>query len=235
VSAGGRLRAVRRAWAQHAAAEQGQTLFELICVVLMLGMVLLVVYQGIDSMTTAIGGTERRLINLDEGRTLMAVSTKDLRTATRLQAGTSPFVLADKREIIFYANLNNDGASGSVVDNGPRRVRIYVDSSSQLIEEVIKPAASSVPPAYVYTASPTKRFVGRYIANAASVPIFRYYDVDGNELTATPLSSADRLAVRSVKITLSIRRATAFPVANTTLVNTVRLPNLDYQQLLGGS
>jgi hypothetical protein len=218
----------------RAAGEQGQTLFELVCVVLMLGMVLLVVYQGIDSMTRAIGGTERRLANLDEGRTLMAVTTKDIRTATRLQAGTSPFVTADQREVIFYANLNNNGSSGSVVENGPRRVRIFVDTDSQLIEEVLKPAASSVPPAYTYTGTPTRRFVGRYVANAVSEPIFRYYDVDGAELTSTPLSSTDRLAVRSVKVTLSIRRATAFPVANTTLVNTVRLPNVDYQQLVGG-
>jgi hypothetical protein len=209
-------------------------LFELVCVVLMLGMVLLVVYQGIDSMTRAIGGTERRLANLDEGRTLMAVTTKDMRTATRLQAGTSPFVTADTREVVFYANLNNNGSSGSVVDNGPRRVRIFVDTDSQLIEEVVKPDASSVPPAYTYAGTPTRRFVGRYVANAVSDPIFRFYDVDGTELTGTPLSSTDRLAVRSVKVTLSIRRATAFPVANTTLVNTVRLPNVDYQQLVGG-
>jgi hypothetical protein len=220
--------------AERAAGEQGQTLFELVCVVLMLGMVLLVVYQGIDSMTRALGGTERRLVNLDEGRTLMAVTTKDLRTATRLQAGTSPFVTADAREVVFYANLNNNGASGSVVDNGPRRVRIFVDTTNQLIEEVVKPDASSVPPAYTYNGAAARRFVGRYIANAPSEPIFRFYDVDGNELTPTPLSSTDRLAVRSVKVTLSIRRATTFPVANTTLVNTVRLPNVDYQQLLGG-
>ena len=50
------------------------------------------VYQGINSAGQAIGGTEKRLANLDEARTLMAVSTKDVRTATRLQAGTSPFV-----------------------------------------------------------------------------------------------------------------------------------------------
>jgi hypothetical protein len=219
--------------AERAAGEHGQTLFELVCVVLMLGMVLLVVYQGIDSMTRALGGTERRLVNLDEGRTLMAVTTKDIRTATRLQAGTSPFVLADARELVFHANLNNNGASGSVVDNGPRRIRIFVDGTSQLIEEVVKPDASSVPPAYTYTGTPGRRFVGRYIANAPSEPIFRFYDVDGNELGPTPLSATDRLAVRSVRVTLSIRRATTFPVANTTLVNTVRLPNIDYQQLLG--
>jgi hypothetical protein len=214
--------------------EHGQTLFELVAVTLMLGMVLLVVYQGVDSMTTAIGGTERRLANLDEARVLMAVATKDVRTATRLQAGTSPFSLANKRELTFYANLNNNGGSGSVIENGPRQVRIFVDSESRLIEEVKKPDGSSVPPAYTYNGTATKRFVGRYVANAVSVPIFRYYDVNGTELTATPLSAADRLATRSVRITLSIRRTTTLPVANTTLVNTVRLPNVDYQQLLGG-
>jgi hypothetical protein len=219
---------------RRGAGEQGQSLFELVCVVLMLGMVLLVVYQGIDSMTRALGGTERRLMNLDEARTLMAVTTKDMRTATRLQAGTSPFEAADAREVTFYANLNNNGASGSVVENGPRRVRIFVDTNSQLIEEVQKPNAGSVPPAYVYTSTPSRRFVGRYVANTPAQPIFRYYDVDGNELTPTPLSSSARLAVRSVTVTLSIRRETAFPVANTTLRNTVRLPNVDYQQLLGG-
>jgi hypothetical protein len=223
-----------RGVARRGSGEHGQTLFELVAVTLMLGMVLMVVYQGVDSMTRALGGTERRLANLDEARTLMAVATKDMRTATRLQAGTSPFTVADKREVVFYANLNNDGASGSVVENGPRLVRIFVDSSSRLIEEVIKPDASSVPPAYTYNGIATKRFVGRYVANAAAVPIFRYYDVDGAELTAAPLSVTDRLAVHSVKITLSIRRTTSLPVANTTLVNTVRLPNVDYQQLLGG-
>lgn len=221
--------------ARRGRGEDGQTLFELVCVVLILGMVLMVVYQGIDSMTASLGGTERRLVNLDEGRTLMAVATKDIRTATRLQAGTAPFVTADKREVIFYANLNNDGGSGSVVNNGPRKVRIFVDPSSRLIEEVTKPDASSIPPNYTYSGSPTRRFVGRYVANPTSSPIFRYFDTDGNELTPAPLSSANRLAVSSVQITLSIRRATAFPVANTTIINTVRLPNVDYQQLLDGS
>jgi hypothetical protein len=214
--------------------QRGQTIFEVIVVTTLLGIVLLMVYQGIDSAGHAIAGTERRLANLDEARTLMAVSTKDIRTATRLQAGTSPFTLADKREITFYANLNNNGSSGSVVDNGPRRVHIYVDSSSQLIESVTKPDASSVPPIYTYTGTAALRFVGRYVANVATQPIFRYFGSDGTELPNAPLSATDRLAVNSVEITLAIRRSTTFPIANTTLVNTVRLPNFDYQQTLGG-
>jgi len=208
-------------------------LFELVAVCTILGIVLAMVYQGINSAGQAIGGTEKRLANLDEARILMAVSTKDVRTATRLQAGTSPFTLADKREVIFYANLNNNGASASVVDSGPRRVRIYVDVNSQLIEEVVKPDASSVPPAYTYNGAPTRRFVGRYVANKPSQPIFRFFDSSGTELTATPLSATDRLAINSVQITLAIRRSTTFPIADTTLVNTVRLPNVDYQETFG--
>ena len=212
---------------------RGQTLFELIAVCTILGIVLTLVYQGINSAGQAIGGTEKRLANLDEARILMAVTTKDVRTATRLQAGTSPFLLADKREVIFYANLNNNGASGSVVDSGPRRIRIYVDAGSQLIEEVIKPDASSVPPAYTYSGAPARRFVGRFVANQASEPIFRFFDSTGLELAAAPLSATDRLAISSVQITLAIRKSTTFPIADTTLVNTVRLPNVDYQETFG--
>jgi prepilin-type N-terminal cleavage/methylation domain-containing protein len=214
--------------------ERGQTLFEVIIVVALLGVVLTMVYEGIDSAARAIAGTEKRLGNLDEARLLMAVSTKDVRTATRLQAGTSPFVLANSREVIFYANLNNDGSSGSVVDNGPRKVRIYVDSTSELIEQVTKPDSTSVAPAYTYNGTATNRYVGRYVANDASHPIFQYFDSSGVPLTNLPLSATDRLAVDSVEITLSIRRTSTFQLSATTLVNTVRLPNVDYQQTLGG-
>jgi hypothetical protein len=226
-------RVARSSEARRLRGSRGQSLFEMVAVIAILTIVLVIVYEGINSAGQALSGTEKRLNNLDEARTLMAVATKDIRTATRLQAGTSPFVTANARELIFYANLNNDGGSGSVVDNGPRKVRIYVDPTSQLIEEVTKPAASSVPPNYTYTGAPTKRFVGRYVANPAAQPIFQFYDDDGVELTPAPLSAANLLAVNSVKITLSIRRTTTLPIASTTLVNTVRLPNVDYQETFG--
>ena len=205
--------------------ESGQTLYELIAVVFLLSIVLVVVFEGVDSTARVLSGTERRLTNLGEARTLMAVATKDLRTATRLQAGTSPFVLADQREVTFYANLNNP-------TSGPRKVHIYVDSAKQLIESVQVPDSGSVAPNYTYTGAAALRFVGRYVNNASSVPIFVYYDNAGTPLAA-PLSSTDRLAVYSVKISLSIRKQTTLPVADTTLVNQVRLPNVDYQQVTG--
>lgn len=206
------------------------SIFEAMMTLALLTIVLAVVYEGIGSMGTAIAGGNERLVNLDEARTLMAVASKDVRTATKLVAGTAPFLLADKREVIFYANLNP-----IVGTPGPRKVRIYVDASTQLKEEVTPPDASSVAPNYTYLNGPTTvRFVGRYVANPTSAPIFRYYNASGVELTGVPLNATDLLAVRSVKITLSIRRTQAYNTKFTTLVNRVRMPNVDYFAAQGG-
>lgn len=212
----------------RARGEAGQTLVELMAVVLLFSIVMVVLFEALSSMTTAVTGTERRLVNLDEARTLMAVATKDVRTATRLQAGTSPFVLADANEVIFYANLNNP-------NSGPKKVRIFVDTDAQLIEEVYTPDVGSVAPNYTYSGAPTRRFVGRYVDNAETQPIFRYFDGSDpqQELLPTPLSAGNRLAVHSVRITLAIRKQSTFPVAPTTVVNEVRLPNVDYQEVTG--
>ncbi len=46
----------------------GQTLFEVIAVTTILGIVLAMVYTGINSAGQALGGTEKRLANLDEAK-----------------------------------------------------------------------------------------------------------------------------------------------------------------------
>lgn len=204
-------------------------LIEMVMTVALLGLVMVTVYGGLWSMTDAVTGTERRLENLDQARVLMATTSKDLRTATTLQAGSAAFLLAADKEAVFYANLNNSGAG--VTCKGPRKVRIYVDAQTQLVEEVTEPDAPCVGPNYTYTGTPSVRFVGRYVANVPAAPIFTYYDDEGNVLGPTPLSDVDRLKVRQVKITLAIRKETTYEVADTVLVNRVRLPNLDYQEV----
>ena len=97
--------------------ESGQSsMVEITATLLLLSIVMTFVYTSVDAAQRAITGESTRLINLGEARTLMAVTTKDLRTATRLQAGTSPFVSAQDRDVTFYANLNN-------TTGGPRKIR----------------------------------------------------------------------------------------------------------------
>ena len=199
---------------------RGSQLLELVVAVSLLALVSAVLYSGIASTTNALMDTGKRLQNLDEARVLMAQTSKDVRTAARLSAGTSPFVLANNDEAIFYGNLETTAA--------PMKIHLYVDPSSELVEQVWSADPGSVAPNYTYTGTPFVRFVGRYVVTAGAPPIFTYLDSNGNTLPNTPLSASDLLAVNAVKITLTVKATTTAPLAPVTLVNRVRLPNLDY-------
>jgi len=202
--------------------EAGQSsMVEVTATLMLLSIVMSFVYAGIDSSRKSITGEIERTSNLSEAQTLMDAITKDLRTATRLQAGTAPFVAADDRDVTFYANLND--ATG-----GPRKIRVYVDPTSEIISAVWQPDAGTISPNYTYTGASALRYVGRYVTNTNLQPIFEYYDVNGVKLT-TPLNATALLATYSVKITLIVRKQTTLPVRAVTLVNQVRLPNVDYQ------
>lgn len=203
--------------------EAGFTLVEMLITLTLLGMVLTVVYKGLNTVNRTAYGYRDRLINLDEGRVLMATISKDLRTAARLQPDQSPFIFAGGRRATFYANLNTS--------TGPSRVNVYVDASNRLIEEVI--AAAGTAPNYTYTSAPTVRVVGSFVANSGA--LFTYLDDEENPLlpptSTTSLSAADLLKVSSVGIELAIRRTSRLATEPTTLINRVRLPNVDYNPI----
>lgn len=219
--------------------DEGMTLTEMAVVTLLLGIVMAFVFGAVAAFERSAMGGIRRLENLDEGRLLMAVLSKDIRTAAKLDAGTPPFVLsadpavtlADDNEMTFYANLN-------MTTPCPKRIHLYVNADRELLEEVTQPDPGGSPPNCSYTQNPpTTRLVGQYVANDLSDPaqsLFTYYYEDANgTLVAfgpdrTPLSTADALLVEAVGIRLTIRKSTALPVAATTLLNRVRLPNVFY-------
>ncbi|MEW6059942.1 MAG: hypothetical protein AB1551_07385 [Actinomycetota bacterium] len=217
------------------------TLPEVAAVVLLLGVVMGFVLQSVATYERAATGGIRRLENLGEARVLMAVMSKDIRTATKLDAATPPFVvssgdpmvlLADDNELTFYANLN-------MTTSCPKIIHLYVNSDRELIEDVTPPSGGA-PPDCTYPTDPAAtrtRLVGQYVANDLEDPtqaMFTYYYCDATgALTAfttdqTPLSLADGLLVEAVGIHLAIRKDTSLPVADTTLVNRVRLPNVNF-------
>lgn len=210
--------------------ESGLTLPEMMIVVLLLGVVMAFALQSVATFQTSATGGIRRLENLDEGRLLMQVVTKDVRTAVRLDTTTAPFITADDNEVLFYANLNLTTAC-------PKKVRIYVDANDQLVESIYEPTGGTPPSCTSYPATPTRnRFVGRYVANTSSEPIFTYFYDNAGTPTAfstsvTPLSTGDALLVMSVQVQLSIRKDTSLSVDRTTIVNTVRLPNIYYNPI----
>jgi hypothetical protein len=193
---------------------------------LLLSLVMGAVMAGTFSADNAVSGAALRLENLDQARTLMASLTKDIRTAVHLSAGTSPFTVADANHATFYANLSTTSA--------PKKVDLSIDSQSRLIEKVWTADASSSAPNYTYTGAATVRLVGRYVANSAAKPLFTYLDDSSNTLSATPLSSTDLLAISAVQIQLVVKKTVATPLNPTTLINRVRLPNVDYDNDVSG-
>jgi prepilin-type N-terminal cleavage/methylation domain-containing protein len=221
--------------------EQGLTLVELIITVMILGLVLGFVFASFGSLLWTTEKGEIRLQNLDEARTIMNNITKDIRTATRWDPVSSPFGtgnpsdatapgLADTRQLIFYANL--DPASAPA---GPRRIRIYVDGTFRLMQEVTRPtSACAAPFTCTYASTPTvTRVLGYYVP--ATGAIFAFYDDSTTptptQLTSTPLSAADLLRVGQIQITLTIQKPTNINVPGSTVINQVRMPNVDYNPL----
>lgn len=213
---------------RRAAEQSGYTIIETLIVVIILSIVLAVLYKGLDGMQLATQGSEERLVNLEEARVMMATVTKDLRTAARLDSGTSPFVLAGAREMIFYANLGNT--------SGPSKVRIYVDAENRLIEQVTPPDAGSAPN-YTYTGTALNKAVSSFVV--PSLPIFKYQYFNNStlaftDLSTVPLSQPDRDKVQSVEITISMQKPSAINTPATTLVNRVRLSNVYFNPATEG-
>jgi hypothetical protein len=230
--------------------EDGVTLVELITVVSLLAVILGFVTGSLISLQNASVGESYRLQNLDEARILMDLTTKDLRTAARLNSTASPFDVsgvpapgfgnsapyAGSKEVWFYANLTLTTGTPTPC---PDVVHLYVDTAVNppvLKEQVLAATAGGAPPNCAYTGSYTTRLVGKYIANPSSTPVFTYYYDNAGTPTAfattdTPLNAANRLLVNAVGVTLAIRQSTNYSVPYTTLTNRVRLPNVDYNPI----
>lgn len=208
--------------------ESGLTLTELAVTLFVFALVTLFVTQGLISVQNTVLGESHRLENLGEARTLMNVMSKDIRTATVLSAGTSPFELAAPTQMDFYANLNTVTL--------PNRVEISIDSTNPqapVLLEKVTPAAAGCDPLTpaCYVGQPVDvRLVGKYVTNTDANPLFLYYDNDGQQV-GTPgqaLTSQEALQVRQIGINLSVRKSTSLAVPSTELVNRVRLPNVYY-------
>jgi hypothetical protein len=167
-------------------------------------------------------------------------------------AGGNAAPYVGKSELWFYANITL--ANQTQASPCPDIVHLLVDASANpavLREETISDSSptTDTPPnckygsaTAPYTGTYTSRLVGKYIVNGTSTcitpdPVFVYWYDDGSGTPvayATPvasLTSTDLLQVNAVGITFAVRQSTNFKVPCATLVNRVRLANVDYNPI----
>ena len=191
----GRLRPAR--------GQAGVTMVEMAVVIALLGLVLAMAMQGLVSYQRATAAADTRQQNLDEARNVMAVLTKDLRTATS-------FSTLAGNDVTFTALLNT-GATAP-----PNQVRLYVDANG-ILREVVTPPDDPTASPITYTGAGTTRVVGRGLT--ATSGLLSYRDSADNATT-------NPTEVTSVVITLSVDLPSGAPVPPTVLSSRVFLPNV---------
>ena len=190
-----RLRAAR--------GQAGITVIEMTVVIALLGLVLAMALQGLSAFQRATAGADVRQRNLDEARVVMAVLTRDLRTATSFSSISATDVT--------FLGLLNTGATAP-----PNRIRLYADAQGVLREAVTVPDNPNASPV-TYTGTPATRVVGRGLVSTGSLLSFR----DSADNPTTTLTE-----VVSVVITLSVDLPSVAAVPPTVLSSRVFLPNV---------
>lgn len=201
-------------------ADAGFTLTELL-----VSMVLLLIVSGL--VVTSVVAISRALVkdqaagaNLDIARVGMNRMTNGIRAGMEIQQLSGPnlpaFAAIAPESLTFYASL------GSV----PTKVTYSVDSQRRLIETKVAGTAGSGP-YWTFTATPVVTIVGSQIPTGTAQPLFKFLDSTGTALTTQTSTDTTVLAlVKSVTISLTVNTNPAQGFANTTLTNTVVLPNL---------
>jgi prepilin-type N-terminal cleavage/methylation domain-containing protein len=185
--------------------QAGVTMVEMAVVIALLGLVLAMAMQGLVSYQRATAAADTRQQNLEEARNVMAVLTKDLRTANAFSAATAT-------DVTFTALLN----IGSTAP--PNQVRLYVDGSGVLREVVTAPDDPTASP-ITYTGAGTIRVVGRGLTATSSLLSYR---------DSTDTATATLTAVTSVVVTVSVDlpSRSGVDVPATVLTTRVFLPNV---------
>jgi prepilin-type N-terminal cleavage/methylation domain-containing protein len=185
--------------------QAGVTMVEMAVVVALLGLVLAMAMQGLVSYQRAAGAADTRQRNLNEARAVMAVLTKDLRTATA-------FTAAGATDVTFTGLLNTAATAPA------NQLRLYVDAGGVLREAVTPPDDPTASP-LTYTGTPAVRVVGRGLVDTGTLLSYR----DSADAVTTTLT-----AIASVVVTVSVDlpSASGAPVPPTVLTSRVFLPNV---------
>jgi type II secretory pathway pseudopilin PulG len=185
--------------------QAGITMVEMAVVVALLGLVLAMAMQGLVSYQRAAGAADTRQRNLNEARAVMAVLTKDLRTATAFSA-------AGAADVTFTGLLNTAATAPA------NQLRLYVDAGGVLREAVTPPDDPNASP-LTYTGTPAVRVVGRGLVSTGTLLSYR----DSADAVTTTLT-----AIASVVVTVSVDlpSVSGNDVPATVLTSRVFLPNV---------
>jgi len=152
--------------------------------------------------------TWQQSIAVDEARKGIETMVKEIRETRTGEDGSYPLFSTQDSEFGFFADIDRDSAI--------EKVRYFVEGTD-FKKEVIKPVGI---PAVYPSENKVRTVLSKYVRN--SLPIFRYFDGDGNELSAP----ARRKETKLIRVYLVINVNLNRPPQNFELQSEVQIRNL---------
>jgi prepilin-type N-terminal cleavage/methylation domain-containing protein len=231
------LRAARTRRLARSGKDGGFTLAEMLCAMLVLGMLMTAVSALFIADMKSTETTNSRVSQANEGRVAMESMSRILRTAVLPSSlascsscgATAAFIQGTAFKVSFYADINNDNNS-----TGPSQVVFKVDANGTLIQTVQPADPGSGATGYTWTSctlgAPGCSLRQTVLATGVvtSGPnLFTYYSF-GSQTPITGVLTAQQLAnVDAVDIVLSTTSSGAAGKAPVTFVQRIALPNVD--------
>jgi prepilin-type N-terminal cleavage/methylation domain-containing protein len=193
--------------------KQGMTLIEVLAVVAIVSVV------GIALNTTIVSFYRNNAYLLEETQALnnahtgLNEMTRAIREASYGDDGSYPIANAATSTITLYSNADKDTAIEKIT---------YTLVGTSLYRTSINSAGN--PP--VYTGQPiSTTTLSQYVRNTASNPLFTYYDVSGNQLsaTSTPLIKIAAVRVELLDDLNPLRAPNVFTLTETATIRNLRV------------
>jgi len=178
---------------------RGLTLVELMIAIAVFTVILGVVMGFVISSRNSYTETRERARTQQSMRAVMALMTSEVRSAgcDPRSNGFDTFGLADATQIQTRADLNGDS---DVADQGPDETVTYTYNAAT--DELSRDNGTGA----------------QVILRGVTGVNFTYYDENGAQLAAVPLSALDRARVRSVEVLLQGETKKGEPVDYTTRI-----------------
>lgn len=200
--------------------EAGVTLIEALVTTVLVTLVGGLVFTAVLTLNQAVAVADNVTFDQGFGRNALTLVSRDMRAAAPIQQSSAAAFREASPRVAEFTALLDEGLR-------PQLVRVEIDAQSRLLVTATRPDAASVAPGLVYNvADRQQRYIASFVVNPGA--IFRYFDVDGNELTGFvaggSLDADDRADIATVEISLLLNRSPVITGASE-MELTVRLPN----------
>jgi len=176
---------------------RGMSLTELMISLAIFGVIMGVLFGFLAGARSSYGDTRERAQYQQSTRAVMSLVTREIRSTgcDPTEVGFDYFAIADDTQLICRMDLNGDS---DFADIGPDENISYTFVGGDLIRN--------------------NGTGDQTILRGVQALTFTYFDVDGNQIVAVPLSAANRALVRFVGINIQGQTSRGEPVTYTTRI-----------------